>query len=61
MVAKPPDSKTNMKNYVNDLEIIEDNPLNCVLKSANRTGKVKLLLTRIPTSNNPSKKVTDLP
>jgi len=43
------------------LEIIDDNPLNCVLKGANRIGRVKLVLSRIPSAANPSTKVSELP
>jgi hypothetical protein len=56
-----PDIKENMKKHVNYLELIQNNPLNCVLKALNRTGKVKLNLSRIPTNSNPSVKMADMP
>jgi transcriptional regulator len=51
----------NIKKAWNNLEIILDNPLNCVLRAGERTGKVKLVFSRVPSSDDNSHKVTDLP
>ena len=50
-----------MKKELNNLEIVDGNPLNCMLLAGESRGRVKLTFSRTPTELVQSTRVTDLP